>query len=253
VLDATDITVRFGGVVAVNRVSLTVDDREIVGLVGPNGSGKTTFLNALTGLVPASGSVRVAGRRIRLGRPGASSRRGVLRTFQTPQVHDGLTCLENVLVGLSETSLRTLPAAWFRRLAMMRTERARWQRAFEALEFVALGRRADALAGNLSYGERRRLELARVYAGRPKVLLLDEPAAGLNHQETRELVELLTAWRAHGGPALLLVEHKIDFLESLCHRMIVLEMGEQIAAGEPAVVWADPRVMDAYLGTVSDA
>jgi ABC-type branched-subunit amino acid transport system ATPase component len=253
VLEATDITVRFGGVVAVNRVSVTVGDDEIVGLVGPNGSGKTTFLNALTGLVAASGSVRVDGRRVRLGKPGASSRRGVLRTFQTPQVHDGLTCLENVLVGMPERSLRTLPAAWLRRLAMIRAERARWQRAYAALEFVALGRRSDVVAGALSYGERRRLELARVYAGRPKVLLLDEPAAGLNHQETRELVDLLTAWRADGGPALLLVEHKIDFLESLCHRMIVLEMGEQIAAGEPAVVWADPRVMDAYLGTLSDA
>ena len=245
-LEATDITVRFGGVVAVNRVSVTVGDDEIVGLVGPNGSGKTTFLNDAHGV---GRGIRIGARRRSAraaGKPGASSRRGVLRTFQTPQVHDGLTCLENVLVGLPERSMRTLPAAWLRRLAMKRAERARWQRAFEALEFVALGRRSDVVAGALSYGERRRLELARVYAGQPKVLLLDEPAAGLNHQETRELVDLLTAWRADAGPALLLVEHKIDFLESLCHRMIVLEMGQQIAAGEPAVVWADPRVMDAY-------
>jgi ABC-type branched-subunit amino acid transport system ATPase component len=253
VLEATDITVRFGGVIAVNGVSLTLGDNEIVGLIGPNGSGKTTFINALTGLVPASGTLRVDGHPVKLGRPGANSRLGVRRTFQTPQVHDGLTCLENVLVGLSETSLRTLPAAWFRRLAMLRTEKGRWQEAFGALEFAGIASKAEIPAGSLSYGERRRLELARVYAGHPRVLLLDEPAAGLNHRETTELVELLTAWRDAGGPALLLVEHKIDFLETLCHRMIVLELGRQIAAGEPAAVWADPKVMDAYLGTAANA
>jgi branched-chain amino acid transport system ATP-binding protein len=253
VLEATDITVRFGGVIAVNGVSLALGDNEIVGLIGPNGSGKTTFINALTGLVPATGSLRVDGHPVKLGRPGANSRLGVRRTFQTPQVHDRLTCLENVLVGLSETSLRTLPAAWFRRLAMLRTEKGRWQKAFEALEFAGVASKAEVPAGSLSYGERRRLELARVYAGRPKVLLLDEPAAGLNHRETTELVELLTTWRDAGGPALLLVEHKIDFLETLCQRMIVLELGRQIAAGEPAAVWADPKVMDAYLGTAANA
>jgi ABC-type branched-subunit amino acid transport system ATPase component len=250
VLEAIDITVRFGGVVAVNGVSLTVDDHEIVGLIGPNGSGKSTFINALTGLVKASGTVQVDGRRIALGRPGGVSRRGVLRTFQTPQVDDRLTCLENVLVGLPGRGLRTLPVAWFRRPAMLHAERTRWERAFQALEFVGLSRKAHVEGGAISYGERRRLELARVYAGEPKLLLLDEPAAGLNHRETAGLVELLTRWRDDGGPSLLLVEHKIDFLESLCHRMIVLELGRQIAAGEPAAVWAEPRVVDAYLGTL---
>jgi ABC-type branched-subunit amino acid transport system ATPase component len=137
----------------------------------------------------------------------------VLRTFQTPQVHDRLTCLENVLVGLPDRNLRTLPVAWFRRRAMLRAERARWERACGALEFAGLSRKAEAEAGALSYGERRRLELARVYA-------------------------------------LLLVEHKIDFLESLCHRMIVLELGQEIASGEPAAVWADPKVVNAYLGAL---
>jgi ABC-type branched-subunit amino acid transport system ATPase component len=253
VLEAIDITVRFGGVLAVNGVSITVGDDEIVGLVGPNGSGKSTFLNAVNGLVPATGTVRVDNRRVRLGRPGANSRLGVLRTYQTPQVHDGLTCLENVLIGLPERRLRTLPAAWFRRLALMRAERERWQEALAALRFVGLEAKADVPGGSLAYGERRRLELARAYGGRPRVLLLDEPAAGLNQAETTELVRLLLAWRAEGGPAVLLVEHKIDFLERLCHRMIVLELGEQIAEGEPAAVWADPRVMDAYLGATGHA
>jgi ABC-type branched-subunit amino acid transport system ATPase component len=253
VLEAADITVHFGGVIAVDGVSLTVDDDEIVGLIGPNGSGKSTFINALTGLVPATGTMRVNGRNVRLGRPGGASRLGVLRTFQTPQVHDRLTCLENVLVGLPDRDYRTLGVAWLRRHRMLATERTRWERALEALAFVGLDDRPQLAAAALSYGQRRRLELARVYAGRPSVLLLDEPAAGLNHRETEVLVELLTSWRNDGGPALLLVEHKIDFLESLCHRMIVLELGRQIAEGEPAAVWADPRVMDAYLGTAANA
>jgi ABC-type branched-subunit amino acid transport system ATPase component len=254
VLDAKDITVRFGGVVAVDGVSLSVNDGEIVGLIGPNGSGKSTFINALTGLVKADGSVTVDGKSISLGKPGSVSRLGVLRTFQTPQVHDRLTCLENVLVGFQDRSMRTLPVAWFRRRAMFKAERERWDRAYEALKFVGLTRSTHVPAGALSYGERRRLELARVYGGKPRLLMLDEPAAGLNQRETAGLVELLTRWRDEGGPSLLLVEHKIDFLESLCHRMIVLELGKQIAAGAPAEVWADPRVMDAYLGTlVTDA
>lgn len=252
-LEATNITVRFGGVTAVDGISLSVEDHEIVGLIGPNGSGKSTFINAVTGLVPASGSLTLDGFPVKLGRPGGASRRGVLRTFQTPQVHDRLTCLENVLVGMPERDLRTLPVAWLRRRRMLRTERQRWEIAEAALSFVGLRDKPQVMGGDLSYGERRRLELARAYAGRPKTLLLDEPAAGLNHRETANLVDLLTQWRNEGGPALLLVEHKIDFLESLCHRMVVLELGQQIAAGEPAVVWADPRVMDAYLGTASHA
>jgi ABC-type branched-subunit amino acid transport system ATPase component len=222
-----------------------------VGLIGPNGSGKSTFLNALTGIVPATGSLSVDGSNVRLGKVGAVSRSGVLRTFQTPQVHDDLTCLENVLVGLPEWTLRTLPAAWFRRPAMLRAEKARWLLGHQALEFVGLNDQWDVAAGALSYGQRRLLELGRVYAGKPRLLLLDEPAAGLNHVETVELVRLLKRWRTEGGPALLLVEHKIDFLEELCDRMIVLELGRQIAAGDPATVWADPTVMDAYLGTVA--
>ena len=252
-LEATEITVRFGGVTAVDGVSLSLEDHEIVGLIGPNGSGKSTFINAVTGLVPATGSLRVDGTDVKLGRQGAVSRLGVVRTFQTPQVHDGLTCLENVLVGMQDRHLRGLSASWLRRRAMMKAERSRWEDAMGALEFVGLTDRPHAPAGDLSYGQRRRLELARVFAAKPKALLLDEPAAGLNSTETAGLVDLLTAWRSAGGPSLLLVEHKIDFLESLCHRMVVLELGRQIAAGEPAAVWADPRVMDAYLGASASA
>ena len=249
-LDARDIRVRFGGVVAVDSVSLSIADGEVLGLVGPNGSGKSTFINAVTGLVPATGTVTVDGRPVPLGRPGAIASSGVLRTFQTPQVHDELTCLENVLLGLPDRSLRSIGVAWLRRRALLRAERRRWSEALDALEFVGLADASQSHAGELSYGERRRLELARAYAGRPTTLLLDEPAAGLNQVETTGLVTLLKDWRDRGGPALMVVEHKIDFLEELCHRLVVLELGKVIASGEPAAVWADPKVANAYLGAV---
>jgi ABC-type branched-subunit amino acid transport system ATPase component len=251
VLEAHDITVRFGGVVAVDSVSLRLNDGEVLGLIGPNGSGKSTFINAVTGVVPAAGRLEVDGQQVKLGKLGAVAAHGLRRTFQTPQVHDELTCLENVLVGLPDGRLRGLDGAWLRRLSLMKVERERWEAAMRALAFVGLEAVPDAHAGALSYGERRRLELARVYGATPRILLLDEPAAGLNQVETNHLVQLLKTWRdQEGGPALLVVEHKIDFLEDLCERMVVLELGRVIAEGEPSAVWADPKVMDAYLGTV---
>ncbi|HUZ10174.1 MAG TPA: ATP-binding cassette domain-containing protein [Acidimicrobiales bacterium] len=247
-LECRGLTVRFGGVVAIGDLSLSIERAgEVVGLVGPNGSGKSTFLNAISGLVPAQGQVEVEGRAVPLGRPGAIARHGVFRTYQTPQVDQNVTCLENILVTSPDTRLRGLIGAWPLRPAMWRQEKLRWQDACDALARVGLLDKANLGAGGLSYGERRRLEIARALMAGPRLLLMDEPAAGLNTAETDRLAVLLAGAIAE-GVSLIVVEHKIAFIEQLCQRIVVLELGRQIASGPPKEVWLDPAVMDAYLG-----
>jgi branched-chain amino acid transport system ATP-binding protein len=250
-LEAQGIAVSFGAVKAVDQVDLELAPGEVMGIVGPNGSGKSTFLNAVTGLVPARGSVRIAGAAVRMGQPEAVARLGVRRTFQTPQVHDTLSCLENVLVGLPDPRLRSVPAAWLRRPRMWRREREHWDTGMDALRFVGLEKLCHTPAGALSYGQRRLLEIARVKAGEPRVLLMDEPAAGLNQVETDELLGLLRKVVTPES-GLIVVEHKMDFLQSLCTRLVVLELGRIIAQGPPAEVLRDKNVIDAYLGTAID-
>jgi ABC-type branched-subunit amino acid transport system ATPase component len=252
VLEAQDIHVYFGGVSAVNGVTIDLEEGEMLGLVGPNGSGKTTLLNALCGVVDATGYLAVDGAAIRLGRPRASWRAGITRVFQAPQTFDDLSCLENVLVSSPDQSARGITAAWITRPVMWRRERARWASAMAALEQVGLADVALAPAGLLTYGQRRLLELARALAASPRVLLLDEPSAGLNDAEMASLGSLLA--RVHeGGLSLVLIDHKVDFVDSLCSRIVVLELGSVIAEGEPHTIWQDERVMRAYLGVGRDA
>jgi ABC-type branched-subunit amino acid transport system ATPase component len=250
-LEITDLSVRFGGVVAVDGVSLAVADGEIYGLVGPNGSGKTTLLNAVTGVVDADGSLAVAGRPVPLGRPLRSRAAGVLRMFQAPQTFTGLTCLENALLATDDAS-SGLGGAWLARPAMWRRERARWAVGRAALERVGLADLADEPAGLLTYGQQRLLELARAIAGDPRLILLDEPSAGLNDAETAELARLCRSLRTD-GLTLVVIDHKIDFIDSICDRIAVLELGRLIAQGRPSEVWADARVIEAYLGGTVDA
>lgn len=247
-LKADDIHVQFGAVRAVDGVSLEVGADEIVGLVGPNGSGKTTFLNAICGVVPAEGRLEVGGRRARLGTPTATSRSGLARVFQAPQTFEALSCIENVLVASADRRGRGLLGATALRPLMMRGERDRWHRAYEALALVGLQAAVFAPAGMLTYGDRRLLDVARALVSAPRVLLLDEPSAGLNDSETAELGDLLMRVHEEQKLPILVIEHKIDFLDRLCDRVVVLDVGRVIASGPPDQIWRDERVMSAYLG-----
>jgi branched-chain amino acid transport system permease protein len=247
VLEAEDVRVRFGGVAAVDGVSLALRADEILGLVGPNGSGKTTFLNALTGVVPATGTLRVDGQPLRMGHPGRARPRGMVRTYQAPQTYHHLTCLEDVLLSTPDRGLTGVTAAWLRRPAVLRRERDRWRAAADALARVQLEHLAEVPTGRLSYGQRRLLEVARAVAARPRILLLDEPSAGLDASETDVLAGHLRRLRAE-GVAVLVVDHKLDFLTHLCDRIAVLELGRLVAVGDAGTVFADQRVVDAYLG-----
>lgn len=246
-IEVSDLTVRFGALTAVDGVSFSVADGQILGLVGPNGSGKSTLLNAITGAVAAEGVVVIDGAEMPLGRSSEAAARGIARTFQTPQVIDEFTCLENVLLQTSDRRLTGLTGAWLRRRAMMRRERRRWEAGHQALAEVGFPELADAMGDSLSYGQRRFIELARAFVAEPRLVLLDEPAAGLNEMEAAKLGRLLTEFRRRSIPVVV-VEHKIDFINSLCDELVVLELGSVIAAGKPAEVWSDRTVIDAYLG-----
>jgi ABC-type branched-subunit amino acid transport system ATPase component len=246
-LEARAISVSFGGVLACDDVDLAVDPGNIVGLTGPNGSGKSTFMNAVTGLVAASGHLEVGGETAPLGRPIVLRRLGVARAFQSPQNWMSLSCLENVVLGSDDRTEVGLAASVFRRPSMRRRERQRWAAATEVLERVGLGPLVDAPASQLTYGQQRLLELSRSVVGRPSVLLLDEPSAGLNDSETAFLGSLLTDLRSE-GMALIVIDHKIDFLDSLCDRITVLQLGRVIAEGSPREIWRHRDVIDAYLG-----
>lgn len=238
----------FGGVRALSDVSFTMSRGEALGLVGPNGSGKSTLLNFLCGIVPGEGVVSLDGRRLRSGRPRDTRAARVLRTFQTPQVFDRLTCLENVQLADRLGGRTGLAGAWLRRRSMHRVERRRRATAMAALDRVKMSAWAGRFASELSYGQRRFLEMARAIAGDPVLLLLDEPSAGLNAVETSQLREIIKG-AVDEGIAVLLVDHKMDFLGAVCDRLMVLEMGRVLAEGTVEDVMTDPRVIDAYLGT----
>ncbi len=246
-LEAHEVVKQFGGLTAVNKVDLTVNDNEIVGLIGPNGAGKTTFFNCLTGMdVPTAGQVRYRGR-VLSGRPYDITAMGLARTFQNIRLFPNMTALENVLVGRHPRTRAGVFASIGHGPRYRREERESDQRARELLEFVGLRRVADTLAKNLPYGDQRRLEIARALATDPGLLLLDEPTAGMNPQETRAAMELVRRIRAN-GLAVVVIEHDMRFIFNLCDRVAVLVQGSKLIEGTPEEVQADPRVVEAYLG-----
>lgn len=247
-LAIAEVAVRFGGVVAVDGVSLEVPPGHAVALVGPNGSGKTTLLNAICGLLAASGQVTLDGTGLPMGKPIRAARSGIARTFQTPQVVDHLSCLDNVLLASADRRSDGLMGAWLTRPRMLGAERDRWRAGNESLERLGLAGLAAEPASRLTYGQRRWLELARVALARPRYLLADEPSAGLNDSETEQLVEHL-GWFRDDGVGILLVDHKVDFLRAITDRAVVLALGHKVAEASIDEVWDLPEVRAAYLGS----
>jgi branched-chain amino acid transport system ATP-binding protein len=247
VLEATGVTMVFGGLTALNDVSLSLGEGRIVGLIGPNGAGKTTFFNCLTGLyTPTRGAVRLRGKELPSD-PAKVTTAGIARTFQNIRLFPNMTVLENVLVGRHIQMKQGPIASLFHGPGFQRAEKAARQRSRDLLEFVGLRDIENEAARNLPYGDQRRLEIARALATEPAVLLLDEPTAGMNPQETEETRQLIFRIR-DTGISVVVIEHDTKFIFSLCDSVSVLVQGEVLVEGSPEAVRDDPRVIEAYLG-----
>lgn len=252
-LEVKDIVVQFGGVTALNNVNLHVNEGEIAALIGPNGAGKTTVFNIVTGYyTPASGQVLLDGESIVGLRPYKIARKGLGRTFQNIRLFGDMTALENVATAADALNKSGLVGSLFGIPRSRRDEKVSLDTAMELLTFIGLDHRAHQMAKNLPYGDQRRLEIARALALNPKVLLLDEPAAGFNPQEKVELGNLIRKIRDRGF-AVLLIEHDMSLVMKISDRISVLDFGQKIAEGKPEEIQKNQRVIDAYLGVAEDA
>lgn len=248
-LDARRVTKKFGGLVAVDKVDFTIDQGKIVSLIGPNGAGKTTFFNCITGFyVPEEGDITFDGKSITGVRPDLITASGIARTFQNIRLFSNMTAKENVMVGEHARMKANMAGAIFRTRGTMEEEERVSERARELLAFVGLRGKDDELAKNLSYGDQRRLEIARALATDPKLLLLDEPTAGMNPGETMGMVSFIRRLRDERNLTILLIEHRMKVVMTISDRVSVLDFGVKIAEGSPTEVQKNSLVREAYLG-----